>query len=147
MQPPRKHCFVNDFWESLWAGEQQREEQALISASLCANLYCAVSIEPAGSTAFATQSCNREHSRHLPLLKPRSGHLNGHIDRRPVTNHPTHPLFFATDGSGDDLTQPCWLVNGALSRHATFTQWFLHAHMLLFASHPSYCVLHSRSSS
>ena len=55
-----------DFCARLLTGVQQHEEWALIGAPLCANLYCAVLIEPAGSTAFATPSCNREHSRHLP---------------------------------------------------------------------------------
>ena len=61
------------------------------------------------------KSCSRQHSCRLPVLKPRSGHLNGHIDRRPVKNYPTHPHFFATDGSG---TSCFGLVIGALSRHA-----------------------------
>ena len=100
--------FFNDFRERLYAVLQQREERALIRASLCANLHGAV---------LATQSCNREHFVSLAVFEAAVRTFpHGHIDRRPVTNHPFHPNIFGDERSMGraDLALLAW-QRGALA--------------------------------
>ena len=121
---PRKHCFVFVIYANVCVDNYATARGVGTDERITLRQFCFGAVldrtdwETFG--AFAASPCNREHLCRLPLLRPRSGHLL--MDTSIVVPSRTIPsvrTFFATNGSGDELTWPCWLVNAALSRHAT----------------------------
>ena len=84
-----------------------------ISLHLSVFVHCR--IEPTGNTWCSCNNITLVFVSFAVTAAAVRTSSHGHTDRRPVANSPIRPHFFATSGSGDELTWPCWHVKAALS--------------------------------